>query len=274
MAEKSIVGDLINFRGLVYAPINESGVVFLFGKVADDLNMYIEEIKPGYPDCIGRRFIGKGWERIAIEFEFKSSNFRLHKHDPKECDIIICWEHDWKECPIEVIELKTEIQEMDDRPVARPEAKGPQDIDITLDVFLKNSNDNVKKWYKELYEKITEYDGNIWAKVGQKYSGWYSPVKSFVSVKPAAQSIKCECYSGKEAIEGTTISNKRFAPNWSRFFVKADVDVQKAVGILIESHKRIKNAISEGKATGLFSDGEPFKTTKDIINSESDDGNE
>ena len=57
----SIVGDNINFRGLIYAPVNENGVIFLFGKVAGDLNMYIEEIKPGFPDCVARRFVGKGW---------------------------------------------------------------------------------------------------------------------------------------------------------------------------------------------------------------------
>ena len=34
--------------------------------------MYIEEIKPGFPDCIGRRFNGKGWERVRIEFEYFS----------------------------------------------------------------------------------------------------------------------------------------------------------------------------------------------------------
>jgi hypothetical protein len=71
MTEKSIAGDLINFRGLVYALINENGVIFFFGKVVDDLNMNIEEIKPGFHDCIGRRFIGKGWERVAIEFEYQ-----------------------------------------------------------------------------------------------------------------------------------------------------------------------------------------------------------
>ena len=64
---KSIVGDLINFRGLVYSPVNESGVVFLFGKVVEDLNMYIKEIKPGYPDCIARRFVGNGWEQPVAE---------------------------------------------------------------------------------------------------------------------------------------------------------------------------------------------------------------
>ena len=46
----SVVGDLINFRGLVYAPMNQNGVIFLFGKVAKDLHMYAEEVKAGFPD--------------------------------------------------------------------------------------------------------------------------------------------------------------------------------------------------------------------------------
>jgi hypothetical protein len=30
-----------------------------------------------------------------------------HGHDPKGCDIIVCWRHNWKKCPknLEVIEL-------------------------------------------------------------------------------------------------------------------------------------------------------------------------
>jgi hypothetical protein len=30
----------------------------------------------------------------------------------KECDIIVCWENDWQECPIEVIELKSVIEKL------------------------------------------------------------------------------------------------------------------------------------------------------------------
>lgn len=81
LEDVSIGGDLINFRGLVYAPLNENGVVVLFGKVMEDLTIYIEEFKP---DCIARRFVGKGWKRIRIEFEFKSKNFQNHKHNPNE----------------------------------------------------------------------------------------------------------------------------------------------------------------------------------------------
>jgi len=265
MTEKSLVGDLIKFRGLVYAPINENGVIFLFGKVAEDLNMYVEEIKPGYPDCIGRRFTGKGWERVAIEFEFKSSNFKLHKHDPKECDIIICWENDWKECPVEVIELKTEIQGMDNNPaIITPPGGMLPPHKITLDAFFRDSNENVKRWYNQLFEKMKEYDRDIWEKISSTKSGWYSPAKLFVSIMPAEQSIRFECYSGKQAINGTTIRSQQLSPNWSKFNVKNDADVQNAVDILIESHKRIKKAISEGKATGIFSDGEQSRKTEDV----------
>ena len=37
MAKRSIVGELINFRGLVYGPVNEMGVVALFTKVGEEL---------------------------------------------------------------------------------------------------------------------------------------------------------------------------------------------------------------------------------------------
>jgi hypothetical protein len=42
-----------------------------------------------------------------VEIEFQSRNFLLHHHDAKVCDVIVCWEHNWPECPeeIEVVEL-------------------------------------------------------------------------------------------------------------------------------------------------------------------------
>jgi len=112
--EESIVGPVINFRGLVYAPINEQGVIFLFSKISKDLNMEIEEIKTGFPDAIGRVRTSRGYARRKIEFEFRSSDFKRHGHPVKECDMIICWEHDWPDCPkeIEVMDLKNAIKEL------------------------------------------------------------------------------------------------------------------------------------------------------------------
>jgi len=108
---KRIVGPRSGLADLIYEPVNELGVIFLFAKYHRNLGIeYIEGIQQGFPDAFGRRRIGKTeYEPVDIEFEFKSLDFKTHQHDLKECDIIVCWEHNWKECPLEVIELKTAI---------------------------------------------------------------------------------------------------------------------------------------------------------------------
>lgn len=108
--QKTIVGDPLNFEGLQYAPINEHGVIFLFGKLHNELGIIVEAIQTGFPDAKGRKKVTRGWQEIAIEFEYRSSNFQSHKHIIDKCDMIICWIHDWKDCPIEVVELKSVIE--------------------------------------------------------------------------------------------------------------------------------------------------------------------
>lgn len=105
-------GRLINFRGMQHAPMNELGVVFLFGMLAKELGFVVEAISASFPDCEAKRLIESGdqWERVLIEFEYKSGNFQKHGHSVDECDLIVCWEHDWEECPLEVLELSMVIQ--------------------------------------------------------------------------------------------------------------------------------------------------------------------
>jgi hypothetical protein len=257
MPENSIVGDLINFRGLVYAPLNENGVVFLFGKIMEDLNMYIEEIKPGFPDCIARRFVGKGWERVAIEFEFASSNFKAHKHDPKQCDVIVCWEHDWSDCPLEVIELKSEIQTLENYPITRS-GNQIQDIEKDIEKILRNVGavSEVGRWYKAIFDDLLKVDDSIWAKVGARYIGWYCPQRSFASIALKKQTIRIECFSIGVPLKETKVANQRFSPRWNKFTVKSDADASIAVEILSESYARIKEAIKSGEPTSYFSGGE------------------
>jgi len=109
-------GPPINFRGLRHAPINEQGVVFLFGMVCYELGFIVEAIHAAYPDCEAKRCVDQRqqrWQRVRIEFEYWSSNFRDHGHDPANCDLIVCWEHDWAECPLEVIELRRVIDKLE-----------------------------------------------------------------------------------------------------------------------------------------------------------------
>lgn len=102
-------GEPIDFLGLRHSPINEQGVVYLFGVLSKSLGFTVEAIRSDFPDCEAKREIPRKqgrWERVAIEFEYKSSNFLQHNHNSNDCDIIVCWEHDWLECPLEVISLK------------------------------------------------------------------------------------------------------------------------------------------------------------------------
>ena len=100
--KRALLGEPLNFRGLQHAPINEQGVVFLFGMVCRELGYLVEAVQTGFPDCEGKRKVDTHtWERVRIEFEFKSSNFLKHTHDPNSCDLIICWEHDWLNSPLE-----------------------------------------------------------------------------------------------------------------------------------------------------------------------------
>jgi hypothetical protein len=107
-----LYGEPIDFRGLRHAPINEQGVVYLFGMVSRELGFYIEAVQQGFPDCEGKYLYDAKknlWAKARIEFEFRASSFKEHGHDPNGCDVVVCWLNDWPECPVRVIELRKEI---------------------------------------------------------------------------------------------------------------------------------------------------------------------
>jgi hypothetical protein len=72
-----------------YAPENEMGVVFVFSHLARKLGYEIDLIRPGCPDCVAYR----DGKRVRIEFEYRSSNFARHRHDPKKCDFLPAGTH-------------------------------------------------------------------------------------------------------------------------------------------------------------------------------------
>lgn len=103
-------GEPIDFRRFRHAPVNESGVVLLFGMLASELGVLIEAVQPGFPDCEAKYQGEDGkWRRLRIEFEYESKNFLVHGHDAAECDVVVCWKHNWQECPLKVIELSRAV---------------------------------------------------------------------------------------------------------------------------------------------------------------------
>jgi hypothetical protein len=108
MKDRPVMGEPFDRSPMTNAPVNELGVMVLFGMVAVGLGLQVESVQGKFPDCVARRQVAPGkWQYLRIEFEYESKNFKLHGHDPKGCDMIVCWRHNWKECPveIEVVEL-------------------------------------------------------------------------------------------------------------------------------------------------------------------------
>jgi Homing endonuclease associated repeat len=115
LKDRATYGNPTDFRGLRHEPVNEQGVVLLFGMLAKELGYVIEAVQTGFPDCEAKRQIApERWQRVDIEFEFESRNFRDHGHPASGCDVIVCWRHNWDECPenIEVVELSSVIKSL------------------------------------------------------------------------------------------------------------------------------------------------------------------
>jgi hypothetical protein len=92
---------------LTYAPTCESAVVFLFGMVAERLGYAVTKIQASFPDGEALRELAPNrWQKVRIEFEYESRNFLAHMHPTTGCDVIVCWSHNWPECPLEVLELQ------------------------------------------------------------------------------------------------------------------------------------------------------------------------
>lgn len=110
----------------MFEPTNEQGVVSLFMLGAKDAGWDIVEIGTSFPDAILRKD-GVQWR---VEFEYKSGNFLQHRHDPRECDIIVCWINDYPDSPIPVLSIKSS-----DWKSESPQKVDPRDVEI---VYWRN----------------------------------------------------------------------------------------------------------------------------------------
>jgi len=258
LVDRKIVGSPLNFRGLVYSPINEQGVVYLFGLIANDLNIRVESVQQGYPDCTAIRYVGKGkWERIDIEFEYRSSNF---DHDPDKCDILVCWEDDLQGEKrnvikgLEIIELKS-IIDTDEVPNIVP--KDPEEVSKELQKFdleyhfkRKKVTKKTQELYLELDNAIQSIDESIWLKYAQTSITYYSPEKVFVYLKFRRNFLSLKIYTDQRIIEG--VQNIKDHEHWGNMQIKSEAQLPMSISAIKLSFELMKKAIEENKNTGWY----------------------
>ena len=110
LKDRPVYGPLLPGGPLVFAPTNEAGVLYLFGAMSERLGFLVLLVQTGFPDCQAMRVVAENrLQPVKIELEYQSLNFLKHMHDLNGCDLIVCWEHNWPECPLQVLELKTAV---------------------------------------------------------------------------------------------------------------------------------------------------------------------
>src|SRR3990172_752883 len=82
-------------------PENEMGVIVIFAQQAERAGFEIVHIGSEFPDAIVRR----DGKEYRTEFEFNAKSFITHRHDPRRCDLIICWKNDQSDLILSVLEL-------------------------------------------------------------------------------------------------------------------------------------------------------------------------
>ena len=258
MKRKTVVGNLINFRGLVYAPINEQGVVFLFGKIAHEFGMYVELIRTGYPDCIAKRFIGRDrWEEIKIEFEFRSSDFKRHKHKHEDCDMIVCWIHDWEDCPktIEILELQNEIKNLENINVEAPD-KISRPSEYEIEEYLKRGTKESVGLFKELDKRISKIEESVYNKTHKYRIFYYSPKRVFASILVMKDGLNIILFTNAKRIKGVESFAGEYGKKWGRIYVMDKKDIPTALSALKKSHKYITHCIENNIPTGWYAEPE------------------
>lgn len=88
-------------NGVGFEVNNEQGVVVYFAQQGANHGFHFESVQTAFPDAI----IWHKGVRYRVEFEYQAKSFLHHQHDPRGCDLIICWHNDYSDSILPVLAL-------------------------------------------------------------------------------------------------------------------------------------------------------------------------
>ncbi len=109
----NVIGQPLTSSNVDFVPQNKKGVIYLFGIISNKLGYILESISSDFPEAEAKRCVGPQehfiqWEQLKLHFEYRSLDIKKYEDRLFLCDLVVCWHHDWEECPIPVLSLKTE----------------------------------------------------------------------------------------------------------------------------------------------------------------------
>ena len=77
----------------------------MFSRLLDEFDMLVEEVSADCDYIVARRRVDSVWERVTVSIAYRSSD--LNNGSNISADLLICWFHDWPECPLRTFALKS-----------------------------------------------------------------------------------------------------------------------------------------------------------------------
>jgi hypothetical protein len=224
----SVVGDPLSDPGFRFAPTNARGVLLLFVRKVDDFHMYVEEVPEEFPDCIVRRRTERGWQRLAVISAFHSSALRTQELILSSCDLVVCWEHDWPDCPREVIKLHTVRLEAASAPARAGERQW-------LEGYLTRQPAHMQHVFRRLDQSIRAQTPHILSKtnIGRQGAGgvsYYAPEPRFCRVDflRSGRGLTFSVFTGGQRWEGVKPS---LSARWGFLTVHTEGDLPRALAL-------------------------------------------
>jgi hypothetical protein len=235
----SVVGDPLSDPGFRFAPTNAKGVLLLFVRKIEEFHMYVEEVPEEFPDCYVRQRIEGGWKRLAVVSAFHSSALRTRGPALSGYDLVVCWEHDWPDCPLEVIKLRTVRLEATSAPAHAGERQ-------RLGGYLTRQPAHLQRVFRRLDQGIRALTPHILTKTtrGRKGAGgvsYYAPELRFcvIDFLRTGRGMTFSVFTGDQRWEGVKPS---LSAPWGFCAIHTEADLPKALALAKAAYETRKRA--------------------------------
>jgi hypothetical protein len=263
-----LVGDVLDFRGILFALVTPEEVKDLLLTLLPDLQMRGVTY---WPDGMGsmQRRVGEAWQKLQVVFAVHSQEVKGHIAATGPIDLVICYIDDGVDCPVEVLPLKPRTTtEVSARPEAsrvlptslpEPEAEVLSAIaePVDLDTYLARRSAATRYLFQRLHQAIRALSPEIRMTVirGQRDQGgmsYASPERVFLFVTFQKQhGLGVMAFTRRQTWPQVKPLS---APLWGSLRVRTEGELARAIEVAKQSYGAIKAAIARGEPTGMRGD--------------------
>jgi hypothetical protein len=166
----------------------------------------------------------------------------------------VCWERDWPTCPIEVIELRERIKEMENTEIERPE-EAPTAPQGDIKAWFKRHRvlQKVAPPFDRLWDHVRRKDEKIFYEVGERLVSFYCPERVFIYLYPRRQLLRMNLFTGGRKLgKVDQFEFRKGAEKWGGLSTASEQELVRALPWIPESLKRIRKAIARNEPTGWY----------------------